>query len=89
VVPHGDQSVGVEDLADLRRRDLPAQDVDVLVVAGELDAVVADLGQALEHLREAVRDTRVVRRGTDPIAHRVQDDAALARRHQHTRAGAV
>ena len=83
VVADRDQPVVVEDLADLGGRDLPAEDRRVLVVARELDAVVADLGQALEHLGEAVRHAGRVRRRADAVADRVQDDAALARRHEH------
>ncbi|HET9738949.1 MAG TPA: hypothetical protein VFP78_12605 [Solirubrobacteraceae bacterium] len=82
VASDGGQPIVVEDRADLGRRDLAPEDLRALVVAGELDAVVADLRQPREDLLEAVRDAGGVRRGADPVAHREQDDAALAGRHQ-------
>jgi hypothetical protein len=78
----GDETVVVEDLADLRGRDLPAEDRGVLVVAGELDLLVADLGEAGEHPLEAVGDSGVVRRRGDPVADAVQDDPAVAGGHE-------
>jgi hypothetical protein len=74
----GDETVVVEDLADLARGDLPAEDRRVLVVAGELDLLVADLGEAGEDPLEAVGDAGGVRRRGDPVADAVEDDAAVA-----------
>ena len=57
-----------------------------LVVAGELDLLVADLGEPGQYALEAVRHAAVVRRGGDPVADAVQDDAAVPRRDQWLRA---
>jgi hypothetical protein len=73
----GDQAVVVEDLADLGGSDLAAQDRGVLVVPGELDLLVSDLGEPGEDPLEAVRNPAVVRGGADPVADAVEDDAAV------------
>nr|BFE74272.1 hypothetical protein GCM10020092_075730 [Actinoplanes digitatis] len=73
----GDQPVVVKDLPDLGGRDLPAQDGGVLVVASELDLLVADLGEPGEYPLEAVGHPGVVGRRADPVADAEQDDAPV------------
>jgi hypothetical protein len=68
VAADSDQAVVVERLADLRGRDLAAEDRRALVVAGELDPVMADLREAREDALESVRDAGVVGRGGDAVS---------------------
>ena len=75
------QAVRVQDRPDLRRRDLAAEDRRALVVAGELDRLVALRRERRQHLREPVRDAGRVRRRRDAVALRVQDRADVLLRH--------
>lgn len=87
VVALGFEPVVVEPLAQLLcagdRVDVAALGVRVLVVSGELDLLVADPRELLEDLLEPRRQVGRVRVAADGVPHRVEDDAALAGRHQH------
>jgi len=56
--------------------------VRVLAVAGELDLLVPDARQLLEHLLEARRQLGRVRVAADRVANGVQDDAPLPGRDE-------
>ena len=86
VVALGLQAVVVQPGAQqLRAGDVvhvPAGRVRVLVEPGELDLLVPDPGQLLEHLQEPGGQVGGVRVAADRVPDGVQDDAALAGRDQ-------
>ena len=62
--------------------DVSAVGVRALAVAGELDLLVADARELLEHLAEARGQVGRVGVAGDRVANGVEDDAALARRDE-------